>query len=178
MQKLKNTLEAIEDWTAGLLIVGGLAVIFIGVIMRYIFNDPISFVEEYSNYLIIWGTMFGAVVALRDNGHIRVDMVYRLFPPKMQKGIDIFANLAGLTFALFLFVYGTQGIFLDQYSVYQMGLVSTGEGVSLWKVYMVMPFIGLLLAIRFIIRLIRVMQNKPESDTDEESIDNGGVNAS
>ncbi len=85
MQKLKHIIEALEDWIAGLFIVGGLFLILIGVVMRYVFNSPLSFVEEYAGYMIVWGTMIGAVVALRDNHHIRIDMFYRLLSERVKK---------------------------------------------------------------------------------------------
>lgn len=171
MGKWKRTIEAIEDLTSGLLIVAGLALIFVGVIMRYVFNNPLGFVEEISGYIIVWGIMVGTVVALRDNKHIRVDMLYQKFPPRLQKVTDIFSNVVGLLFALFLAYYGAKGIFFDEYSVYKMDLTSIGEGVSLWKIYLIMPIIGVLLTFRFIVRLIRLVKGLPESDADED----GGV---
>lgn len=171
MSRWKNGIEAVEDWLAGLLIAGGLTLIFIGVVMRYLFNSPLSFVEEYSGYMIVWGAMIGSVVALRDNKHIRVDMLYQFLPHKLQKGVDLFANTIGLLFALFLFVFGIKGIFLDEYSVYRMNLVSIGQGVALWKIYLVMPIIGLLMTIRFIIRIIRLLKGLPESDFENEDVE-------
>jgi C4-dicarboxylate transporter, DctQ subunit len=171
MSRWKDWIEAVEDWLAGLLIAGGLGLIFIGVVMRYVFNAPLSFVEEYSGYMIVWGTMIGAVVALRDNHHIRVDMLYQILPQRFQKSVDLFANIMGLLFALFLFVFGIKGIFLDEFSVYRMNLVSIGQGVALWKIYLVMPLIGLLLTIRFIVRIVRLLKGLPESDIEHKDVE-------
>ncbi|WP_461200375.1 TRAP transporter small permease [Anoxybacillus sp. TBDG-1] len=171
MQKLKHVVEALEDWIAGLFIVGGLFLILLGVVMRYVFNSPLSFVEEYAGYMVVWGTMIGAVVALRDNHHIRIDMFYRLLPERVKKAVDIFANVVGLIFALFLVVYGVKGIFLDEFSAYQMGIVSIGEGVELWKVYMVMPLMGVWMLFRFIVRLVRVSKGLPESDYEHKGVE-------
>lgn len=171
VQKLKHVVEALEDWIAGLFIVGGLFLILLGVVMRYVFNSPLSFVEEYAGYMVVWGTMIGAVVALRDNHHIRIDMFYRLLPERVKKAVDIFANVVGLIFALFLVVYGVKGIFLDEFSAYRMGIVSIGEGVQLWKVYMVMPLMGVLMLFRFIVRLVRVSKGLPESDYEHKGVE-------
>lgn len=168
---MKNVVEALEDWIAGMLIIGGLFLILVGVIMRYVFNAPLSFVEEYAGYMVVWGTMIGAVVALRDNHHIRIDMFYRLLPDRIKKFVDLFANLVGLIFALFLVVYGVKGIFLDEFSAYRMGIVSIGEGVQLWKVYMVMPLMGALMTLRFIVRLVRVTKGLPESDYEHKGVE-------
>jgi C4-dicarboxylate transporter DctQ subunit len=167
MQKAKRIIEALEDWTAGLLVSVGLALIFIGVIMRYVFNSPLGWIEEISGYIIVWGILVGAVVALRDNHHIRVDMLYQFFPDHVKKWVDVFSNVVGLIFALFLFIFGIKGIFLDPYSVYQMELTSIGEGVALWKVYVIMPVIGVLLTLRFTVRIVRILKGLPETDQEE-----------
>jgi C4-dicarboxylate transporter DctQ subunit len=167
MERAKRIITAIEDWTAGLLITAGIALIFIGVIMRYVFNSPLGWIEEISGYIIVWGILIGAVVALRDNHHIRVDMLYQFFPKRVKHWVDIFSNAVGLIFALFLVIFGIKGIFLDPFSVYQMELTSIGEGVALWKVYVVMPIIGFLLTLRFVVRIIRLLKGLPETDQEE-----------
>lgn len=166
MKRAKQIYEAIEDWTAGLLIVGGLGLMLIGVIMRYFVGKPMSNVLEVSVYIIVWGILIGCVVALRDNEHIRVDILYQLLPERAQKVMNVFSNVVGFCFALFLFVYGIIGIFLDQNSVYKMNLTSLGIGITLWKVYMIVPVIGVMLMVRFIFRIIRIIRGLPESDAD------------
>ncbi len=52
-----------------------------------------------------------------------------------------------------------------------MGIVSIGEGVELWKVYMVMPLMGVLMVLRFIIRLVRVAKGLPESDYEHKGVE-------
>jgi len=55
--------------------------VFGNVVMRYAFNSGFSVSEELSRWLFVWLTFLGAVVALRDNGHLGTDMlVSRLGP--------------------------------------------------------------------------------------------------
>jgi TRAP-type C4-dicarboxylate transport system permease small subunit len=55
--------------------------VFGNVVMRYAFNSGFSVSEELSRWLFVWLTFMGAVVALRDNGHLGTDMlVGRLGP--------------------------------------------------------------------------------------------------
>lgn len=54
--------------------------VFGNVVLRYGFNSGITVSEEVSRWLFIWGTFLGAVVALREHGHLGVDMVVGRLP--------------------------------------------------------------------------------------------------
>jgi len=165
---INKVYRAVEDWTSGLLIVGGLSLMLFGVVMRYVFNKPLYFADELSVYLIIWGALLGTVAALRENAHIRVDLVYRLLPDRWKWLMNAFANLVGILFSLFLLVYGIKGIFLDRHSVYQLNLSSIGMGIKLWKVYLILPVIGLMFLVRFTARFIRSVRGLPETEDEAE----------
>ena len=63
----------------GYLIAAMLAVmvllVFGNVVMRYAFNSGFTVSEELSRWLFVWLTFLGAVVALRDNGHLGTDLL-------------------------------------------------------------------------------------------------------
>lgn len=55
--------------------------VFGNVFMRYALNSGFTISEELSRWLFVWMTFLGAVVALRDKGHLGTDMlVGRLGP--------------------------------------------------------------------------------------------------
>ena len=62
-----------------LLLVGLLAamvvMVFGNVVLRYGFNSGITFSEELSRWAFVWMTFLGAIVALKDNGHLGTDML-------------------------------------------------------------------------------------------------------
>jgi len=66
------------------LIALGLAImvvlVFGNVVLRYGFNSGITLSEEVSRWLFIWCTFLGAIVALREHGHLGVDMVVGRLP--------------------------------------------------------------------------------------------------
>ena len=49
--------------------------VFGNVFMRYVLNSGFTVSEELSRWLFVWMTFLGAVVALRDNGHLGTDML-------------------------------------------------------------------------------------------------------
>src|SRR5690606_12597544 len=48
-------------------------------------NSGITISEEISRWLFIWGTLLGAVVALRERGHLGVDMVVARLPARGRR---------------------------------------------------------------------------------------------
>ena len=49
--------------------------VFGNVVLRYAFNSGIAVSEELSRWLFVWMTFLGAVVALKENGHLGTDML-------------------------------------------------------------------------------------------------------
>lgn len=45
------------------------------VVLRYIFNSGIPISEEISRWLFVWVTFLGAIVSLRDHGHLGTEML-------------------------------------------------------------------------------------------------------
>ncbi len=49
--------------------------VFGNVVLRYAFNSGIAVSEELSRWLFVWMTFLGAVVALKEHGHLGSDML-------------------------------------------------------------------------------------------------------
>ena len=49
--------------------------VFGNVVLRYGFNSGITVSEELSRWLFVWLTFLGAIVALREHGHLGTDML-------------------------------------------------------------------------------------------------------
>jgi TRAP-type transport system small permease protein len=49
--------------------------VFGNVLMRYAFNSGITVSEELSRWLFVWMTFMGAVVGLKEHGHLGTDML-------------------------------------------------------------------------------------------------------
>src|SRR4028119_1813588 len=65
-------------------IVAALAVmvvlVFGNVVLRYAFNSGITLSEELSRWLFVWLTFLGAIVALKEHGHLGSDLVVSRLP--------------------------------------------------------------------------------------------------
>ncbi|MGZ5195535.1 MAG: TRAP transporter small permease [Ramlibacter sp.] len=79
----------------------GLVVIY-GVVMRYAFNDPPSYVEQVALMLVICVAMFGAAAGVHDAGHIGLDSVVKLLPAKARLVCHVICQFLIMAFACLL----------------------------------------------------------------------------
>ncbi|MBL8379661.1 MAG: TRAP transporter small permease [Burkholderiales bacterium] len=67
-----------------ILIVAALAImvvmVFGNVVLRYAFNSGITASEELSRWLFVWMTFIGAVIAIRERGHLGTDALVARLP--------------------------------------------------------------------------------------------------
>jgi len=98
-------------------IAAGLAVmvvlVFGNVVLRYGFNSGITVSEELSRWMFVWITLLGAIVALRDHGHLGVDMVVNLLPAWGKKACLIASHLAMLGLLGILFKGGWEQVAIN-----------------------------------------------------------------
>lgn len=166
MRRITRFYRAVENVLAGGFLIGGLAVLFWGVVMRYVMDNPQAWIDEISRYLVIWGTLIGAVVALRDERHIQVEILYSVLPEKLKPVMDLVANALGLVFSSLFLVYGIQMV----ENRLQTQQLSIDVGIPLWLVYLIIPISGLMMSVRFLERIvgaIRKMAGKaPQREKD------------
>ena len=84
------------------------ALVFANVVMRYVFNQSIFWVEEFTQIQMIWVAYLGAGLALREGRHVAVDMLQDLVPAPLRKAVRGFIALAMALFLITLFVLGLQ----------------------------------------------------------------------
>ncbi|MER2192711.1 MAG: TRAP transporter small permease [Solibacillus sp.] len=159
MQALKKIWAHIEEISSASFFTVGVALIFYGVITRYIFNSPQAWVEEVARYTIIWGVFLGFGMALRHNHHIQVDILYDKLKPAMKRIMDIVATTISVIFCLIYTYFG----FILVETRFHSGMVSLDVGIPMWIVYLILPLSGLLFLLRFIERLVNILKGKDEN---------------
>ena len=91
--------------------------VFGNVVMRYALNSGFTVSEELSRWLFVWITFLGAVIALRENGHLGTDILVGKLGP-LGKRICM-----GL--ALLLMLYCLWLLFRGSYDQAMVNLTST-----------------------------------------------------
>lgn len=80
--------------------------VFGNVVMRYAFNSGILISEELSRYAFIWLTYLGAMIAMREGGHLGVDTLVKHLP-LLGKKICFVLSESLMLFCNALFFWGT-----------------------------------------------------------------------
>jgi TRAP-type transport system small permease protein len=62
-----------------LLLAAMVVMVFGNVVLRYGFNSGITFSEELSRWAFVWLIFLGAVIAIKDSGHLGTDMLVGRF---------------------------------------------------------------------------------------------------
>jgi TRAP-type transport system small permease protein len=131
--------------------------VFGNVVLRYGFNMGITASEEISRLLFVWLTFLGAIVALREHGHLCVDMLVRRLPNTGKKiclvlshllmiyvtwlmldgswtqtliNIDVAAPATGFSMGLFYGVGVVFGISALAILLYNLYIVATGKATD------------------------------------------------
>ena len=89
-----------------LLLAGMVVLVFGNVVLRYAFNQGITVSEELSRIFFVWVTFLGAVVAMREHGHLGVDTVIKRLPPLAAR-LAVLSGYALMLFATWLMISGS-----------------------------------------------------------------------
>ena len=80
-------------------------IVFVNVALRYIVNTGLTWSEEIAVNLFVWVIFLGAVLAGLEGLHIKVDMLTKNLPKKIQKIFLVLSSLCVL-FALGVLIVG------------------------------------------------------------------------
>ncbi len=122
IEKMVSSIEWLSEWSgkaSSWLILGMLAAMGYEVVVRYIFASPTIWAHELTTMLYgSYCLLVGAYTYLND-GHVRMDAVYRLFPRRGKAIADFFTGLLALGFlGAFLFMTTKHAIRSFAYAEY------------------------------------------------------------
>lgn len=74
---------------AALLLLVEVFLLLANVIARYVFNRPLVWGDELASILFVWLCVFGAVLAMRRNEHMRLTALISRAPPHVRAVLDV-----------------------------------------------------------------------------------------
>lgn len=85
----------------------GAMVLFLayGVFMRHVINSSPSWTDQLSQFCMIWFSLLGAAVALKENRHIRIQFWNAFLPPKVMKVLELIIHVIVFVFLLWFLNY-------------------------------------------------------------------------
>ena len=113
--------------------------VFYDVIMRYFFRNSSVGMQEMEWHLFSIIILFGVSVALKDEGHVRVDFLYEKYSVKKKAVINIIGTVFFLLPLALLVASGSIGFVMDAYT---SGEISEDPGglTHRWIIKSMIPF--------------------------------------
>lgn len=133
MKLLKWLNEHLEEAIMIFLLVLISSAMLAQVIARYVFNNSMSWPEEFCRYCYIWTVFLSLGYTIRKGNMLRVGVVMDLFSAKIQSTVKILCHLVMLTLFVMLFrqacttVYNIKNITRE---------ISSAMQLPMWLMYM------------------------------------------
>jgi len=148
------------------------AAIFLQVIMRFVFNNSLTWSEELGKFIFVWISWLGISLAERKNEHIKITLVTDRLSPKWRTVCEILSAVCMLLILGVIVYYGVQLVIFQQRVHYAGIKISTSWGylsLVLGCGFMILRVIG------GIIRNIQILKsgNYPAADTAEPALEGG-----
>jgi tripartite ATP-independent transporter DctM subunit len=95
-----RVLTRVLETVTALLVVAEIVILFVGIVARYGFHNPLIWSDELASLLFLWLSMLGAVLALRSNEHMRMTALVSRARASTRRFVDDLGLAAVLAFLL------------------------------------------------------------------------------
>ena len=116
-------------------------VTFVGVIFRYVLNNPLQWGNELARFMMLWAGFIGINIAMRKNEHITIDIVIKMLPSRLSKFLGYIVDILIGYFLVILLIRG-----------YHMAtstfMTASAMPVSMFWIYSAVPLGALLTLIQ------------------------------
>jgi TRAP-type C4-dicarboxylate transport system permease small subunit len=146
IRKVSDALNLLVGWLCALIFGTMTLVVLVGVFFRYVLDAPLSWPEEVSRYLMIWGASLAISLGIKADEHVGLTVLMDGLKSAVARTIlRIFTYLVVMVFLVVLFHYSIQMVLDAKY----MQTLSLGITMRLpyaaIPVAMVLSFIQLIL---------------------------------
>ena len=175
LEKVFDRFSDLMGWIAGALNLLMLLNVFYDAIMRYFFSKGSIALQEMEWHLFAMVFLFGIAYGLKEDSHVRVDVLYDRFSPRWKAIVNIAGTLLFLVPLSVLIIEGSVWYVQEAYS---SGEVSGDPGglPMRWLIKLVIPasFVFLVVsATGFLIRNVNILRGEAEPP-DRDLLQRGG----
>ncbi len=156
MHALNRALTVVENVVASAALAAAAFVAILAVVLRYAFNILIFWSEEAVIYLVLLSVFVGAVITLRHDEHVRVDLLPVLLKGRLKLGVQVLATLLTLVYLGLIGAYG----WLLLFEPATRDTVTPALKVPLWVVYFALPLGFTLMFLRTLEVLFRQLTGR------------------
>ena len=124
------------------------------VFVRYVLNDPTSWAFDMS--YLMYGAVFymAGAYTLSRAGHVRADMFYRLWPERVQAGVELVLYVIFFFPGILALVIAGSGYGFESMRIREVS-VNSPAGVPIWPLKMMIPVGGAMIALQGFAEVLR-----------------------
>ena len=104
--KFNDKIEKVEEYFITYLLIIMSTVIFLQIVMRYIFNNSLTWSEEFAVFTMMWMTWVGSSYGVKKNIHLRVTVFVDMLPERYRTAAYIFIDVVWMLFSITMIVMG------------------------------------------------------------------------
>lgn len=178
MQKLLLSIDRISTWVGQVfswLILLLTLMIAWEVFSRYALDNPHPWAFDVMS--MMYGSLFmmAGAYTLSKNGHVRGDVLYGFFPPRLQAGLDLALYFLFFIPGVFALAWAGYSYAADSWAIKEISNV-TADGPPIYPFKSIIPLAGALLLLQGLVEIVRcVMCLKtgewPSRGEDVEEVD-------
>ena len=150
VDQLSKTVGHAFAWLIIVLMLGTCYEVFV----RYALNDPTSWAFDMS--YIVYGGLFlmAGAYTLSRNGHVRGDVLYRLWPVRVQAGVELALYILFYFPGVIALMVSGWAYGFDAFKLREVS-VNSPVGVPVWQLKILIPFAGFFLTLQGIAESLR-----------------------
>lgn len=134
---------------------------FLQVVMRYVFNAPLSWTEETVRYLLIWVTFLGFGLAVYKKTEMSVSILTEILPAWIKGKLEFVITSLVL---LFLAVFTAEGFV---FAFESREIMAIALPISFFWINISAPLGGVFLFLLYALRLIGLLRPERRTSTKE-----------
>lgn len=178
MQKLLLTIDKISTLAGQFfswLIVALTFMICWEVFSRYALDNPHAWAFDVMS--MMYGSLFmmAGAYTLSKNGHVRGDVLYGFFPPRLQAGLDLALYILFFVPGVFALAYAGYGYAADSWAINEHSNI-TANGPPVYPFKTIIPIAGAILLAQGLVEIVRCIMclqtgQWPSRGLDVEEVD-------
>ena len=143
--------------------------VFVNVVGRYFLHAPLRWSDEVAQYLFVWLSYLGALVALVRGRHYSVSNLVDALPRRLRLAMQVFSDLLVIAMLGVLVWFGWA--LVDRLSFQ----TSTALRLPIYYVYSALPLTSLLMALVILVQIGERLAGRParsaETQTGQRTLD-------
>ncbi|MFC4932265.1 TRAP transporter small permease subunit [Massilia sp. GCM10023247] len=145
------------------------------VFARYALNSPNPWAFDLMIMMYGAAFMMAGAYTLAKNGHVRGDVLYSFFPPRLQAGLDLLLYIVFFIPGVVALVWAGYTYAAESFAIREHSTL-TANGPPLYPFKMVIPFAGILLLLQGFVEIVRCViclrrGEWPAREADVEEVD-------